>query len=153
MSEFARQCGTNAAVLSIFLISAAVFLYAAASAAIAVTRMLQLYIATNLAITSELNAIKHLMTVPGTQTSMNTTPASVPSPSPVPTQFMGNNQEGEIVEYNELEMFQQEEFRARQSARKAEGGMTDEDWQEQIEKEKRPDFRQNRYNIGHTTTG
>jgi hypothetical protein len=58
----------------------------------------------------------------------------------VPTQFMGNNQEGEIVEYNELEMFQQEEFRARQAARKAEGGMTDEDWQEQIEKVKAAGF-------------
>jgi hypothetical protein len=125
MDEVLRQCSVNA----VGLIAASIFLICFAAAAIAVTRMLQLYIATNLTITRELAAIQRSMVAPASP-GMTQTATFMPPSEPA----QSKPQEGEIIAYDEAEMADLETIRILRQQKKAEGGMTDAEWQAEIDR-------------------
>lgn len=133
-AELVSQIQTNYVSMSVLLIAASAFLLCFAGACVAVLRMIQLYIATNIAITRELSIIKNSMTAPvqpGAQFSMPPTAAAA-ARQPVTQPF--SEGEGEILSYDDSEMADQEAIRVLRAQRKAEGGMSDEEWQKEIER-------------------
>jgi hypothetical protein len=137
-AELVNQIQTNYVSLSVFLIASAIFLGTFACAAIAITRMIQLYIATNLTITRELAVIKNSMIVPAQPGAPQAMPFTMPSSAPAPGMQPGEpgkpSPEGEILGYDEAEMADQETIRILRAQKKADGGMSDEAWQAEIDR-------------------
>lgn len=138
--ELVAQLQTNYLSISVLLIAASSFMICFAGAAVSVIRMIQLYIATNISVARELELIRNSLTVPvqpGTASApfpMSSSAAaagmrSVDSVMPPPP-----DGEGEILSYDESEMADQEAIRILRAQRKSEGGMTDEEWQYEIER-------------------
>ena len=137
-AELVNQIQTNYVSLSVFLIAAAIFIGAFGCASVAITRMIQLYIATNLTITRELAAIKNSMVAPVQPGAPKAMPFTMPSSSPAPVNQPGEtgapSPEGEILGYDESEMADQEAIRILRAQKRADGGMTDEAWQAEIDR-------------------
>jgi hypothetical protein len=138
MNEFIKQISENAALLSVFLFTAAIFLCAFAWACVAFLRMHQIVSATNLTISRELSLIQHSLAAPNValqpihQESLSTVPG-VSSPKQ-------KQPEGEAYGYNDDEMAAAEAVRILRSQHKFEGGMTDDELEARFKDSKSKGF-------------
>jgi hypothetical protein len=113
---------------------ASIFLCAAAWAAVAVTRMIQISISLDVTLARELSAIQQSLANRKTAQPAIPTPSSEPAP----------NQEGEFYAYDESLMSDLETIRKlRQERGSQQGGLTDEELQDQIASVKAAGFDEN----------
>lgn len=155
MVELFRQASTNAVSLSVFFLSAAIFLAAFGWACIQVVRASQLIIATNVTISRELAAIQQMLTKAPAPTGF--TPANVPvpgppfmQPSPEVVAEAGKKpskplkMEGEFYAYDEGLQADLETIRnLRKERENDQGGLSDEELFAQIEKVQAAGFDEN----------
>lgn len=152
MLELAQQYYMVAAVLSVLLLSTAVLLFAVGYSALAITRMLQMCIATNVTLARELSAIQQSLarggvnpTVPVSEPVGSSFPSAMPSSAPAsPGGKKPRKQEGEWYAYDESMQSDLETIRKlRQEKGKDQGGLTDEELDSQIASVKAAGFDEN----------
>jgi hypothetical protein len=144
MTELLHQFQSNAALSIIMLFTAAVFLLSLAWSAIAITRMLQICIATNLSLARELNAMQQSLVrdvVNHPIPIQNPTTSAMPSSAPKTADKKKDYGEGEFYAYDEADMADRETIhRLRHETTTQQGVLTNEELQSQIDSLKNNGF-------------
>jgi len=124
MNPILNQIVENVVPISIFLVAAGIFCAGAGWGLLAIIRMLQVAVATNITLSRELSAIQHVIgKIPG-----GTSPAVVTGSPPK----ADKDNEGEFIPYDEELMARQEELLRNQQAAKERNGLSDAALQEHL---------------------
>lgn len=136
MNEIVRQFSQNAIQLSVVLVCAGAFLFAIGWSAVQLARLGQLVIATNITIARELSAIQASLVAPSQQVNIPGVAYTASSAPTAPQKDSAgiSQKDGEIYGYDEADMAEQEAIRILRAQKKAEGGMSDEAWEAEIDR-------------------
>lgn len=123
-----NQVSSDFIGISILFAAASVMAASISWGILAVVRMLQITIATNVTLSRELSAINQALgaNIPG-----GTTATGIPAKPPKPGKADG---EGEFVPYDEEELYRQEEILRQHLAAKEANGLSDEALNEAMQK-------------------